>query len=432
LKSAEPARRTAAAAAWLVVVGAFFFATYGLANRITMLRHHVPSVVFGWERHIPFLPWTIVPYWTTDLFYSVGLFLCRTRDELRLYVKRLLAVQSICIAGFLLFPLQFTFHRPAVYGPLGSLFQALESFDRPYNQAPSLHVALTAILWAAYGKHFRGPVLWLIRGWFVLMALSTLTTYQHHFIDLPTGLGVGLLVLMLLPDAPVALRTDPAADPKRFRVAAIYLSGAVGCAALAWRIGGAGWILLWGAEALAVVAMIYWTGRPEVFRKKNGRLPGEVVAVLAPYIAGTWLNARWKTRGKAYSEIADGVWVGRLPRAGGSFGSVVDVTTELIATRLARAVPYRSVPMLDLLVPPINRIDAAIRAIEELREHRPTLVCCAQGRSRSVTVIAAWLFATGRAPSVEEAVHHIYECRPAIFLRGGHRARLKEWAARAQ
>ena len=411
-------------------LGFFFFASYALANAVTARRQYVPSIVFGWEHHIPFLAWTIVPYWTTDLFYSAALFLCRTRTELGTYVKRLVLVQVCCVIGFLLFPLRFSFHRPAVSGFPGSLFTALESFDRPFNQAPSLHVALTVVLWIAYGKHFHGAVLWLIRGWFSLMALSTLTTWQHHFIDIPTGFVVGLMALMVVRDPSGDTPSEPTSDPKRFRVYWIYCAATWACAAMAVQFGGAAWILLWPAEALGIVAVIYFMGRPDLFRKKQGRIPPEIVMLLGPYIAGTWLNARWRTRRRAYSEIADGVWVGRLPRSGRSFGSIVDVTAELIAKRLASSVPYRSIPMLDLLVPSLTQIDRAVKAIGELRDRRPTLVCCAQGRSRSVTVVASWLIASGIVRSVDEAIHYIYQRRPDIYLRGGHRARLKEWAAK--
>jgi len=171
----------------LAGVGAFFFASYAFANAVTARRQHVPSMVFGWEHQIPFLAWTIIPYWTTDLFYSIGMFLCRTRTELRTYVTRLLLVQLICVAGFLLFPLRFSFQRPVVTGFAGWLFHVLGTFDGPYNQAPSLHVALTTVLWNEYGRHFRGAMLWLIRLWFVMMALSTLTTYQTISSIFPQG-----------------------------------------------------------------------------------------------------------------------------------------------------------------------------------------------------------------------------------------------------
>jgi len=62
---AEPASRLLAFS-WMVGLVAFFFATYAFSSWISILRHDVPSIVFGWEHQIPFLPWTIVPYWSTD------------------------------------------------------------------------------------------------------------------------------------------------------------------------------------------------------------------------------------------------------------------------------------------------------------------------------------------------------------------------------
>src|SRR5579871_6206133 len=127
---------------WLLGLGPFFFATYALANWVTSLRAEIPSLVFTWEHQTPFLAWTIVPYWSLDLLYAVSLFICRTRTELNAHAKRLLAAQLISVFAFLLFPLRFTFDRPQPLGIFGSMFDVLAAFDKPFNQAPSLHVSL--------------------------------------------------------------------------------------------------------------------------------------------------------------------------------------------------------------------------------------------------------------------------------------------------
>ncbi len=191
---------------WLAGLTPFFFLSYGFANWITGIRRDVPSLSFGWEHRIPFLAWTIVPYWSTDLLYALSLFVCQTRRELSTHAKRLVAAQVISISAFLLFPLRFTFARPHVAGLFGWMFDALSSFDKPFNQAPSLHLSLTAILWAKYSQHLRGRMRWLMRVWMILVGLSTLTTYQHHFIDVPTGIWVGLFCIVLFPDNPPATR----------------------------------------------------------------------------------------------------------------------------------------------------------------------------------------------------------------------------------
>src|SRR5262249_6962522 len=152
---------------------------------------------------IPFMPWTIVPYWSIDLFYVLSLFLCARRAELDVHARRLLCAQVIAVACFLLFPLHFTFDRATVDGAYGWMFDVLMGFDQPFNQAPSLHIALLVILWTLFAQRVLGAWRWALHGWFALIGVSVLTTYQHHFIDIPTGLWLGWFCVWLFPqDAP--------------------------------------------------------------------------------------------------------------------------------------------------------------------------------------------------------------------------------------
>ncbi|HEY5791255.1 MAG TPA: phosphatase PAP2 family protein, partial [Gammaproteobacteria bacterium] len=233
-RSSEP-RPWGAATRWLLFLGPFFFATYGFANWLASHRTGVGSVVFDWERAIPFLPWTVFPYWSIDLFYAASLFVCATRIELGTHARRLLAAQLLCVACFLLFPLRFSFARPLSDGAAGALFALLGSFDLPFNQAPSLHIALLVILWPLYARHARGAWRLALHAWFALIGVSVLTTWQHHFVDLPTGAWVGFLCLWLFPDRGPAPLAGAAwsADPRRRRLAAYYALGALACAGAA-------------------------------------------------------------------------------------------------------------------------------------------------------------------------------------------------------
>src|SRR5688500_7624212 len=188
------------ATAWLIFLGPFFFATYGFANWLASRRDSVGVIVYSWERSIPFLPWTIVPYWSIDLLYAISLFICTTRREVDRHGQRLLFVQLASIAFFIAFPLRFSFDRPHADGVFGALFAALGAFDKPFNQAPSLHIGLLIVIWARFAAHVSSRWRWLLHGWMILIGVSILTTYQHHFIDLPTGVAVGLLAMWLLPD----------------------------------------------------------------------------------------------------------------------------------------------------------------------------------------------------------------------------------------
>ena len=87
----------------LVFLAPFFFLTYGFANQYAAGLDEVGFIVFDWEQHIPLWPWTIVPYWSIDLFYGLSLLLCWNLFELKQHVLRLLSAQIISIACFLLF-----------------------------------------------------------------------------------------------------------------------------------------------------------------------------------------------------------------------------------------------------------------------------------------------------------------------------------------
>lgn len=426
--AAAPGRPWGRAFGWLAFLGPFFFATYGFAAWATAQRAHVGALVFDWERMIPFLPWTIVPYWSIDLLYGLSLFTCTDRRELDTHAKRLLTAQIAAVCCFLLFPLTFTFERPMSDGVFGWLFQILGLFDKPFNQAPSLHVALLVILWAQYERVIRGKV-WrsVLHGWFTLIGVSILTTWQHHFIDIPTGALLGFLCVWLWPqDAPSPIASiEPTSDAVRRRLAMRYAVGAAIAAAVALALGGAGLWLLWFTVALSLVAINYALLGPAGFEKRNGRLALAAAALLAPYLASALANVWIRTRGQApWACVGDDVWIGRLPRRGelesGGFDAVVDMTCELPLD--PGRLPYTNLPVLDLTLPDTATIDAAVQAIERRRAAGRVLVCCALGYSRSATAAAAWIVATGRAPNAAAAAARIRSVRPQAILSDEHLA----------
>ena len=409
----------------LLVLGPFFFGSYGLATWVASQWAHVGVVVFGWERHIPLLPWTIIPYWSIDLLYGVSLFLCSTRTELWTHVRRLLTVQAVAVTCFLLVPLRFSFERPVLDGVPGVLFAVLAGFDKPFNQVPSLHIALLVVLWAFYDRHSPRWARWPLHGWFALIGVSVLTTWQHHFVDVPTGALLGFASLWAWPDSgpsPLAgLRL--ARCPRRRRLAWRYGLGAVLAAALALGIGGAGLWLLWPAVSLGIIALAYAAVGPALFQKgEDGRLSLAATWLLAPYLLGARINTRlWPGDGRPHAPLCDGVSVGRLPGTAAGFGALVDLCAELPGP----AVPggaYAAVPMMDLVPPPPARLRDAACAVEAARRHGTVLVCCALGYSRSAAVAATWLLMTGRAADVEAAVAQVARARPNLVLDAAARA----------
>lgn len=272
----------------LVVVAAIFYASYGATNALASASANVPEIYFAWERAVPFWAWSIVPYWSLNLLYALGFFLCRDGRELARYVTQLLAAQIIATLFFIAFPLQMSWEKPAVSGFSGFLFASLAAFDLPFNQAPSLHIILCVVVGAFYLRKARA--VWLkaaLAAWFALIGLSVLTTYQHHFIDIPTGLAAGCFVLLVRPMDGEPLRFAMVAEAARYKWAALYLGFAfltLFAAILGAKIWGA-WALWlsWASLSFALVACGYAFLGAGVFAKNGqGRHAAAAKALLFP------------------------------------------------------------------------------------------------------------------------------------------------------
>ncbi|MCM8594341.1 phosphatase PAP2/dual specificity phosphatase family protein [Accumulibacter sp.] len=419
--------------AWLVFLGPFFFVSYGFATWVSSQRAEVGFIVFDWEHHIPLLPWTILPYWLIDALYGVSLFLCASRRDLDTHAWRLLLAQLIAVACFLVFPLRFSFARDEVGLTWRWLFDLLASFDKPFNQAPSLHIALLVILLQVYLRAV--PRAWhlLVHGVALLIGVSVLTTWQHHFIDVPTGVWLGCLVVWLLPDGhlPLFRRARIRRDPRRLRLSLAYAGAALLIACLAAGLAG-GWLwLLWPAASLALVALIYAFLDGASFGKRaDGSLPGALGVLFGPYLLGAWLNSRWWTRRHpAPDSPAPGLLIGRIPGHGevgrDRSGAIVDLCAELPCP--TSGVPYSLVPLLDLVEPEVGEIERAVRAIDAANPAGPVLVCCALGLARSALVAAAWLIHAGIACRPEAAVAHVRAARPRVVLGAREVKLLHQW-----
>src|SRR4051812_6829820 len=162
IKFLKPARTSA-------LLSILFLVVYGSCNWLSSIRSDVSMFYFEWERHIPFVPWMIVPYMSIDLFFIAAPFLCTDNAELKILSRRIMFVILAAGAFFLLFPLRFAFVRPPVTGWSAPIFEAFRGMDKPFNLAPSLHIALRTILAAIYVRHTRGLLRFAVHIWFVLI-----------------------------------------------------------------------------------------------------------------------------------------------------------------------------------------------------------------------------------------------------------------------
>ncbi|MDO5625741.1 MAG: phosphatase PAP2/dual specificity phosphatase family protein [Pseudomonadota bacterium] len=434
-------RRFRLAAGWLAFLAPFFYLSYGLANHFAAqraARGEVPAIVFGWEHGMPFWAWTIFPYWSINAFYALSLFVCRSRHEVWRHGARLLTAQLIAVTCFVLWPLAFSFGQPPVQGAPALLFDALRGFDQPFNQAPSLHIALAVILWDLYRRLIRPR--WaraLLHGWTLLICASVLTTYQHHFIDIPTGALLGVVCVWLWPlERRVALPqawqrvSCHARGRRRWRLAACYAAGSLACLALAlglYRTPLGGWALWlgWPAASLAVVALAYAGLSERAFHMgRQGRMHWSARWLLAPYLWGAALNAwLWTRRLPASVAVAPGLRLGRVPtRAEWQAAGRPRVVSLCAERALPAHLPgARCLPLLDLVPATPAQLRRAAMVIEASRAGGQTVwVCCALGFSRSAAACMAWLHAQGHA----DAESLMRAARPQMVLNDDWRAAL--------
>lgn len=192
------------AAQWAAAASAVMLSTYFVTNWLTSHRADVGTLHFDWELRIPLVPAMIVPYMSIDLLYVAAFFFCVHRAELRAHSIRCILAAVVAAVCFLLFPLTTGWPRQSVDGLFGPLFQLLHLFDPPHNLAPSLHIAHLALVACIYHRRTRGLVNGALHAWFILIALSTLLTHQHHVIDIVTGLLLAVACLYAVPDRPLS------------------------------------------------------------------------------------------------------------------------------------------------------------------------------------------------------------------------------------
>jgi len=410
----------------------FFIVVYGTTNRLTGLRGNVPSYFFGWERGLPFVAAMILPYMSIDLFFIAAPFACGDDRERRVLARRLIAAILIAAACFLLLPLRFAFPRPYVDGWLGAIFNNFRELDQPFNQFPSLHIAIQIILLAVYLCHTRGVVRFALCAWFALIAASTVLTYQHHVIDVAGGLALGTLCIYFFQDQPLR-----APVVRNARIGVYYLGGALVVAAAAFGLRPCGWLLLWPAISLALVAAAYFHLGPGIFRKREGVLPSLTRLVLGPVLLGQRISlAYYTSRTRRWDVISDGLWISRKlsddeAREAVESGvtAVVDVTAEFSEARPFRTVHYRQMPVLDLTAPTAEQLDEAVEFISTHVEGGGVVcVHCKAGYSRAAAVVGAYLLAAREARNVEEAVSMLRAARPRIVIRPEAMRALREYS----
>ena len=368
-----------------------FNVCYLLGNALAHQQGVLRNIAFPFEESIPFLPWMIIPYLSSSVFFCLGFFWVHNTDQLRVFSHRLLLATVVAGLVFILYPLRFSWSKPAMESPLyAALFGFLSLVDKPYNQLPSLHVAFCLIFWQSLHVLLHSRFAKIILAiWLLLTAGATIFVYQHHLMDILAGACLGLLCIFLIKSG----RKDP-------NVAFYYLITAVVIflvGVLAWKSVLGGYL----TASLLLVGYAYYRRNPDFLHKNKGRYPAWIWVLYAPYLIGYWLTwyvVKWKERSRpSINKLKENLWIGRrlssvetkqLP----PHCTIIDLANELSETAALRSHPYFYFPLLDLLEPPPDTIDQIVTTIEnEIAAGRTVYLHCAMGYGRSILVANAYL-----------------------------------------
>ena len=364
---------------------------YPTSNLLAQQQSNSRHVATVLDAHLIFVPWMVLPYLLSGVFFVASFWVVGSMDALRVLSQRLLLATVLACLVFVLYPLHFSFVRPALTSPLWApLYAALGVLDRPYNQLPSLHVVYCVVFWSAWRPlcvgRLQKAALLLTLG---LVAAATLFTYQHHVLDGVAGALLGWACVRVVQPQ----RQEP-------WVALYYALGAgvVFVVGMAWWPL---WLMLYGVASLLLVARAYAVGDTHFLHKTRGGFAWWVWLLYAPYLLGyrlTWLCVQWRERRYApFVQMGPGLWVGRrLNNAQARLlppdCTVVDLANELSETPLLRTQRYHCVPLLDLVTPGKADVEQVLATVHgALQSGQCVYLHCAMGYRRSRQMAEAYL-----------------------------------------
>ena len=172
---------------------AFSVAMFLLAKLLIHWRPHL-DMTTSWDLAVPFLPWTVVIYLGTFLFwyYVYVRSALQDRDKAdRFFCTQVLTV-LISFVTFLIVPT--TNVRPEVGGPgfWNWVMRIVYGVDTPENLFPSLHCSTAWLCWVGLRSRkdisLRLKLFAFVLG--VAVCVSTLTTRQHVIADAVVGVAL--------------------------------------------------------------------------------------------------------------------------------------------------------------------------------------------------------------------------------------------------
>ncbi len=401
---------------WMLYLGVFFFLVYGLSNFIASQTAPHNSVYMEWEKNIPFISIFIIPYMSLDLLFISVFFAPYNRTELRTLALRIFALISFSTLIFIIIPLQFNFEKPEI-NSFQTLFYFLK-LDKPFNQLPSLHISFSVIFFCSIKPKINSNLAkYLILSWIILICLSTLFTFQHHFWDIPTGIIVGFLAVYFISPSKSKLLFNSFSTPRSIKIAGYYLFAAVIISFITMLFGDINLftiILTWLFASVLVVSIAYAFGFKHLIVKTNSKANFVQKIFFLPYFLGNHISLRiYQKKLKAYVKVKNNVYIGRYLK----IEEANQLLNKNIKKSLNLALEQQFMPVffdetrLAFLDQTIQSPESLHKAVQHIESNLDGIyIHCALGLSRTILVISAWLIYNGKG--LQEIYKILNEIQP--------------------
>ncbi|MBU2996814.1 phosphatase PAP2 family protein [Cellulophaga baltica] len=380
----------------VIISSIFFSVVYNFMTWYTSSLTYVPSFVFSFEKYTPFLPWTVIPYLSSGIFFIAVFFCCKTEEQLSVLSKRILFIITVAGICYFLYPLKFSLIKSATSDTFFKwFFQFIEITDSPYNEAPSLHIAFAFIFWSVF-RVYKTKWRTVLAIWFVLLGVSTLTTYQHHLFDVVTGAILAQVSFVIFPAQKNNFQF------RNFHIANYYfLFGwiIILVALLLFEFCSSFWLLLfWPSLVLFIVGYHYQKNTTRFLKNVSGSIIWYKKTFYFPYLAVYWLFWKFLRKNKKPIEILPKIYISsRLDKEEilnfkvNQNTLVYDFSAELEEdNKIKNIAQYFSVPMLDVGAFDALEIKRIVLEISKNYKHLPhngkILVHCTMGFTRSTFV----------------------------------------------
>ena len=413
-----------------------FSMVYNFSAWLTLQKKNVPSFTFDFEKNIPFLEWTIVPYMTSGILFCVVFFFCKSFEELKTLTKRMLFVTIFSGLIFIFLPLKFLLNKPEIENPVFKiLFNFIKTWDSPFNQAPSLHISYALIFWTIF-KKFNSKWKIPLMIWLLLLGISTMTGFQHHFVDVISGILTAHLAFIVFPFKKSDFQF------RNFRVANVYFFSG-------WLVFFISLFLIkfslilfltlcWIALVMIVVGFQYQKNKVNFIKDKNGNISIFKKIFYFPYQLVYLFFWKFFRKKKTPTEILPNVFVSsRLSKKDffefklHSKIIVYDLVAELEEVKMIRRnSDYHFVPFLDVgnfdLSSTKNLVSEISTKIKNLNENQKILIHCTMGFGRS-NVIGILILKKRLSLNLKESIELMKTKNPHLILNHDTQEFLKQF-----